>query len=289
MIDSQETQIYNKLQERYPQANPNILRQLASIKCLLMDQDYGNKKLEELQNSLNANTTISLDDFLINEETTQEFQRREEVNDVLSRNAFLQLLKNKKQILDGGTPPDHGAHSHRLQWYIIYQAVKEKRINVIPGTLYQELSEDAFLDPRDENRTIWDDIFDFDQDSRAIIGVPDDVDENTALQKAGYSSPEFLQKCLTRNNVLPEGRLTHELKLLRLRSETFGALGVLDYPEALREAIVVKTVMQNPNASDKVQELQAELQTLPVDALESRYLELDPAYRKKLNQVKEAV
>src|SRR5437868_6451906 len=115
------TQLVEKLQKRYPGANRSLLEELARAKLILMDTTYGVQVLVSLQQRMQQGQPLTLDDLLARVEQEQGFQHRKEVQNVLDRDTFMQHLGKREQLLDGGTPADHGPHTHRLQWYILYQ------------------------------------------------------------------------------------------------------------------------------------------------------------------------
>ncbi|MBO0794596.1 MAG: hypothetical protein J2P36_27090, partial [Ktedonobacteraceae bacterium] len=111
-----------RLEQRYPAVGSDIRQELGRVKITLMDTEYGKKILESLQEKLKGQA-LSLDEFLNEVEVKEQgFTRREIVKALLDRDAFMKYLHDQKQILDAGTPSEHGPYSHRLQWYILYQA-----------------------------------------------------------------------------------------------------------------------------------------------------------------------
>lgn len=284
-VNSREQQIFIALQKKYGQADAQVISQLVVIKLLLMDQAYGNQVLSKLQQTL-AQNVASIDNYLKVQEQEQGFEERELVDYVLDRDTFLEKLRQKKHLFDLGTPPDHGIHTHRLQWYIICQAVQESHIVLDrkPVEIYAAIGDPTFHDPSMQNRSIWDEIFDFDGDSYAIIGLPSGTAEVTALQMAGYSSPEYMQGCLTMREVLAPGVLVRELRLLRLRQATFRDGGILNLADALRNGIQMKAYMRDSKVN--LDQLAIDLAPLSVEELEARYGALDPSYQENLAKIK---
>jgi hypothetical protein len=253
-------ELVNYWRERYPNAQVGILEHLANAKLILMNQNDGLATLQGLQQQMGNRP---LDDSLADIEQQQGFQRREVVQDLLSRDDFQAHLRIPRHIFDVGTPFDHGPHTHRLQGYILYQAHVQNQLRIAPSVLYQELGKLEFQDPKNPLRTIWDDIFDFDDEARDVLKLKKSVDES--MIHAAFSSPEWTLKFLI-SQQFPGGALQQELRLIRFRQRTFGTRSILDMKQALLAKI---------RGDDVLAQMQ-------VDQLEELYQQrVDPQYFQK--------
>jgi hypothetical protein len=90
-----------------------------------------------------------------------------------SSSKFLDVLKDKKAIIDIGanemTNGRHGINTHRLQWWLVYQAAHQGSIKVDVakvGDLYEALGTSPIRDVKvpkvsgDGDWYVWDDLFD---------------------------------------------------------------------------------------------------------------------------------
>jgi len=275
------------LTKRYPFVQTSVLTDLVTAKLLLMDTTYGDGVMSKLQKSLKPFDPFSdqVDLFLSQEEEQQRgFTHRQEVYSILSRDAFMKLLGNGQHILDLGAGPNHGLFSHRLQWYILYHAFDEGKLKTKPITLFTTLGQAAFKDSRNE-RSMWDEIFDFD-DETPRLGVEDKRD---AEKQAGYSSAEMTLMRLCDGNVLEKGPLVQELCLTRLRYLTFGAEGVENLAKALRDGIQTKYMLKlgfsTQDLEAKVNEYLKQYANAFVAELEKGYCLLNPEYAKALQNI----
>jgi len=267
------------LSKKYSSANPSALNDLATAKILLMDTGYGDHVMDLLQKSLDASKD-PLDLFLLQEEEKRGFTLRKEVDSILDRDAFLDLLREGRHILDLGAGPNHGPFSHRLQWFILYHAFDEQRLTMSPLVLFKMLGEAPFKDPGSATRSMWDEIFDFDNETPRF-----DAARQEAESQAGYSSAEMLLLRL-RGKAIPPGPLVHELRLSQLRYQTFGGGGVTDPEQALRNAISVKYALRlglsTPNLQTQIDEYLKQFADAPIEKLEEVYCSFDPGYAKLL-------
>jgi hypothetical protein len=262
------TDISSRLQKRYPRVPRVLIDQIADAKTILMDRPYVEAKLRELQEQMTSQN-LSLDAALSAAENVEGFHPRQVVNDLLSRDQFREILRGMYQIFDVGTPWDHGPHTHRLQWYVLYRAHSEGRLVVPPRLLYRVLGTEQFID--NDRRTIWDDVFDFDQEAEEIVGGSN----KEAIDRAGYSSPEGgLYRLVSRSGPLRGGRLEVELRRIRLLSFEFGAGAILDPRGALILGILQAELMKNYNLNYEARE--RELNQMSTQALLVRYLECKP-------------
>jgi hypothetical protein len=270
------------LAERYPGANPTVLRHLAQTKRILTDRGYAEGVLLRLQQEMERRN-VSVDVVLSEAEERQGFRPRLEVSDLLSREAFLGNLANAHHIFDAGTPAEHGPHSHRLQWYILYAAHADGRLRMPPVYLYGLLSLPAFNDPRSPLRAAWDDLFDFDDEAVRLMELPTGNSREENRAAAAFSSPEYLQgRLVSGQSSLGTGALVRELRNLAHRYEHLRAQGVLDLHAGLVAQIITRTVMSNLSMSTRaVSYLELELLFLSVEELEDRYVQLNPAYKRQ--------
>ncbi len=267
--DSRASGISSRLERRYPRVPRVLIDQIADAKAILMDRRYVETKLRELQTHM-VEQKISLDRALSEAEEVEGFHPRQEVRDLLSRDGFREILRGMYQIFDVGTPFDHGPHTHRLQWYVLYRAHSEGRLIVPPRQLYRVLGTDQFI--HNERRTIWDDVFDFDQDAAEIVGGESGKE---ARELAGYSSPEGgLERLVRRNGPLRGGPLEQELRRLALISMEFGAEAILDPRPALTQGIILSEFMLNQKLD--VEARRNQLDQLSLSALLALYLQYRP-------------
>ena len=197
----------------------------------------------------------------------------------------MKLLSNGQHILDLGAGPRHGLFSHRLQWYILYHAYDEQKLKTKPIELFKALGTDAFKDSRSEARSMWDEIFDFD-DGTPSLGVED---KKEAEKQARYSSAEMTLLLLCDGNVIKKGPLVQELQLTRLRYQAFGSEGIENLAEALRFGIQKKYAStldySTPNYMDKVNEHLKQYANTSVPELEKGYALLDKTYAEALQKI----
>jgi len=96
---------------------------------------------------------------------------------------FLDMLKDKKAIIDIGademTNGRHGINTHRLQWWLVYQAALQGSIKVNAtkvGDLYEALGTPPIRDVKvpkasgDGDWYVWDDVFDLQTASAGFKG-----------------------------------------------------------------------------------------------------------------------
>ncbi|HVB72387.1 MAG TPA: LirA/MavJ family T4SS effector [Ktedonobacteraceae bacterium] len=279
-VSSFQARIEQRLQQRYPTAQPTVLQQLAIAKRILMDTSYGKDVLTTLQTQLSG---MSLDAILTQVEVKEQgFSPRAEVIALLDRDTFMEHLIKKEQILDGGTPFDHGPYSHRLQWYILYQASKQQQLTMKPVELYVQLGEASLKDAKKENRTVWDDVFDFDAEARQLIDVAAELSDQEARAIAGFSSPEFLLAIVTSSS-FPNGPLKQELQLTRLGQLYLGRESVFDLKKALAFALAKKAWFADMNLD--LEKVTKELEGKSLEVLAQQYAEIDPAYKKALDTI----
>ncbi|MBO0777709.1 MAG: hypothetical protein J2P37_02670 [Ktedonobacteraceae bacterium] len=270
------------MEQRYPAVGSDIRQELGRVKITLMDTEYGKKILESLQEKLKGQA-LSLDEFLNEVEVKEQgFTRREIVKALLDRDAFMKYLHDQKQILDAGTPSEHGPYSHRLQWYILYQAHTGGRLKMRPVDLYRALGDPSCKDPIRATRTIWDDVFDFDAESRSFIDISAGTDDFEAQKTAGFSSPEFLLSFVTSPD-FPDGLLKRTLRLVRLRHEALSATSVFDLKSAFIDGIVLKMYMKDDKID--IDKLKQELGAKTDTDLETQYLPLNKAYAETLKKI----
>lgn len=271
------------LKQKYSSVEPAVLEDLATAKIILMDTGYGDLVMTQLQKSLDASTS-TLDLFLIAEETKRGFDKRQEVESILSRDDFMQILHNGHHILDLGAGPKHGPFSHRLQWFILYHAFDEQKLTLEPLALYKKLGESAFKDPQNPVRSIWDEIFDFDDDTPRF-DVPTKQD---AEARAGYSSAETLLSRLC-GQAIPAGSLVRELRLSRLRYETFGRIGITDPKQAFLQGCEMKYASQlnfsDPDFEEKVKQYRGQLADKSSEELEKIYCTFNSVYAQSLQNI----
>lgn len=261
--------ISTRLRRRYPNVPPVLIDQIADAKLILMDRRYVEAKLRELQTQM-VEQNLTLDQALSEAERVEGFQPRQVVSDLLSRDQFRQILLGMYQIFDVGTPYDHGPHTHRLQWYVLYRAHSDGRLVVPPRLLYRVLGTPQFI--HNERRTIWDDVFDFDDDAAEIIGQESG---DQARIEAGYSSPEGgLSRLIRTERPLRGGPLEMELRLLSLITQTLGAEAILNPRPALIQAIVMKEFMKNMSLD--LSKLREELEKLTTPELFNLYFQHHP-------------
>lgn len=280
ILPSFEDRVEQRLHQRYPNAHSTVLRQLAIAKRVLMDISYGKSVLTSLQTQLSG---LSLDAFLTQVEVKEQgFSERAEVTALLGRDAFMAHLTKKEQILDGGTPFDHGPYSHRLQWYILYQAHQQQQLTMRPVDLYEQLGEASLKDAQKENRTIWDDVFDFDAEARQLIDIASEKGDQEARAIAGFSSPEFLLAMVTSSS-FPNGPLKQELQYIRLGQLYLGRESVFNMKNALAFALAKKAWLQDMNLD--LTRLTQELEEKSLEVLAQQYAKVDPAYQKALAEI----
>ena len=151
--------------------------------------------------------------------------------------------------------------------------------------LFTTLGQDAFKDSRSDARSMWDEIFDFDDDTPRLEAGS----KQEAEKLAGYSSAEMTLLRLCDGNVLEKGPLVQELRLTRLRYQTFGADGVENLAKALRDGIQTKYLLtldfSTPNLEDKVNEYLKLYANASVAELEKGYGLLDEKYAKALQNI----
>lgn len=276
------------LSKRYPSAQLSILEDLVTAKLLLMDTTYGDDVMSELQQKLKPCDLYfsQVDLFLCDEEEKRRgFTHRKEVDSILSREAFLKLLSNGQHILDLGAGPNHGLFSHRLQWYILYHAYDEQKLKTKPIELFKTLGTEAFKDSSSEARSMWDEIFDFDDDTPRL----DAGSKQEAEKLARYSSAEMTLKLLCDGNVIKKGPLVQELQLTRLRYRTFGAEGIENLAKALRDGIQMKYMstldLSAKNLQDMINEYLKQFANATVAELENAYGLLNEEYAKALQKI----
>jgi hypothetical protein len=268
--DPRASGISSRLQQRYPRVPQVLIDQIADAKTILMNRGYVETKLRELQ-ELMVERGIGLDAALSAAEDVEGFHPRQEVRSLLSRDQFRDILRGMYQIFDVGTPYDHGPHTHRLQWYVLYRAHSEGRLIVPPRQLYRVLGTDQFID--NARRTIWDDVFDFDQEAEEIVG-PESGRE--ARELAGYSSPEGgLARLLGRNGPLRGGPMEQELRRLRQISSVFSAEAILDPRPDLTDGIIMSEFMLNQKLN--IGARREELAQMSLQALLLLYLRYRPS------------
>lgn len=276
------------LMKRYPSAQPSVLEDLVTAKLLLMDTTYGDGVMSKLQKNLKNFDPFSgqVDLFLCHEEEQQRgFTHRKQVDSILSREAYMNLLSNGQHILDLGAGPNHGLFSHRLQWYILYHAFDEGKLKTKPSVLFTTLGQDAFKDSRSDARSMWDEIFDFDDETPRLEARS----KQEAEKLAGYSSAEMTLLRLCDGNVLEKGPLVQELRLTRLRYQTFGGEGVENPAKALRDGIQMKYMLKldlsTQNLEARVNEYLKQYANASVGELEKGYCLLNSEYAKALQNI----
>ena len=276
------------LSKRYPSAQLSIVADLVTAKLLLMDTTYGDEVMSKLQLLLKPfdPSSAQVDLFLCKEEEEKRgFTHRKQVDSILSREDFMKLLSNGQHILDLGAGPNHGLFSHRLQWYILYHAYDEKKLKTEPIVLFKTLGTDAFNDSNSKARSMWDEIFDFDDGTPRL----DAGSKQEAEKLARYSSAEMTLKLLCDGNVIKKGPLVQELQLTRLRYQTFGAEGIENLAEALRDGIQMKYMgtldLSAKNIQDKVNEYMKPYANATVSELEKAYCLLNEKYAEALQKI----
>jgi hypothetical protein len=229
------------LKAKYPGVQDDVLQALVSAKLTLMDRGYSEAKLLELQGEM-ASSGQDLDTVLSQAETSNEFAPRTVVDKVIDPGTFQALLRSQSQMFDIGTPPDHGPHTHRMQWYVLYKAFAEGKLPMKPVDLYAQMGGDALKDAPNY-RTAWDDVFDFDALAGPLIGASGPQAEQA--EKAAYSSPEWTLRNLAREGgPLGGGPLEQQLRRDRSDMSEFGGDVLLDPKEALSHGIAMKEVMK---------------------------------------------
>jgi len=197
----------------------------------------------------------------------------------------MNLLSNGQPILDLGAGPNHGLFSHRLQWYILFHAFDEGKLKTKPIVLFTTLGQDAFKDASSNARSMWDEIFDFD-DETPRLGVEKKQD---AEKQAGYSSAEMTLLRLCDGNVLEKGPLVQELRLTRLRYQTFSGEGIENLAKALRDGIKMKYMLKlglsTTNVEKKADEYLVQYANASLDELEKAYCLLDSTYAQALQSI----
>lgn len=299
--------IAQRLQERYTQVDSKLIEEVAIAKSLLLDVEYGKEILLGLQKTLGGELLYpdSLDAFLAEIELKLEFEKRVPVDHGLTVEEFQDLLDKKQHMLDAGANADHGPHTHRLQWYILYTAFKEKKLWTQPAELFKKLASKRFVDALNKDRTIWDDIFDYDDPAGAIIGIQEKGPE--ARPYARFSSPEFLLEYLI-SSEFPKGALQKELRLIQLRQKKLGKLSVLNIKNDLCDAIIssmkskelisMMSMEEEPKdnvGQEKLEEgfksnidqekLKEELSRKTLQELDQEYAKYDKTFQKELEEI----
>ncbi len=238
-----------KLRKRYPNAPLPLIETCSVVKLLLMDSVYGTNVLGKLQAAIKPEQ--SLDEYLTSIEQQQKgkepgsqngFRPRQVVFKLLPTDTFLAHLRAPEHLFDLGTPFDHGPHTHRLQWCILYQAHTDGKLTINPIDLYQQLGQDYCKDTDEPTRTVWDDLFDYDSvKAQELIGIQEWSFSTEKMLYAAFSAPEWTLPYLI-SPAFPAGPLQQELRQINFRQRTFGAESVLNFAEALKERITNKRV-----------------------------------------------
>ncbi|HLG61857.1 MAG TPA: LirA/MavJ family T4SS effector [Ktedonosporobacter sp.] len=299
--------IAQRLQERYSQVDSKLIEEVAIVKSLLLDIEYGKEILIGLQKNLGEKLLCPdfLDAFLTKVELELGFEKRTPVDHGLTVEEFQKLLDSKQHMLDAGANADHGPHTHRLQWYILYTAFEQKKFETKPAELFKKLASKEFIDTLNQNRTIWDDIFDYDDPAGMIIGVQEQGPE--ARPYARFSSPEFLLAYLVSPS-FPKGVLQKELRLIQLRQKKLGKLSILNIKDELCEAIIssmkskelisMMSMEEEPKdnvGQEKLEEgfksnikwekLKEELSKKTLQELDQEYAQYDKIFQKELEEI----
>ncbi|MBO0796305.1 MAG: hypothetical protein J2P36_35895, partial [Ktedonobacteraceae bacterium] len=162
------------------------------------------------------------------------------------------------------------------------QAHTDGRLKIRPVDLYQALGDPSCKDPIRAARTIWDDVFDFDAESRSFIDIAAETEDSDAQKAAGFSSPEFLLSFVT-SSAFPDDLLKRTLRLVRLRHNALGATSVFDLKSAFIGGIILKMYMKDSKIdTDK---LKQELETKTVTDLEAQYSLLNKEYAEALKKI----
>jgi hypothetical protein len=258
----QEEKLRAGIAARYPGIDPELLEHVVTAKLTLMDRGYSEAKLLDLQGEMAGGD--DLDTVLSRAETAQDFGPRQVVDKLLDRDSFQGILRSKSQIFDLGTPSDHGPHTHRMQWYVLYKAFQEGRLKKKPVELYEALGGGELQDSKDEIRTLWDDVFDFDNAAAGLIGGGE---EDEARERAAYSSPEWMLNHLARaDGPLQGGRLQQQLAGDRQIMRQLGGGALQDMKGALVQKIFWKEMARGLPENEAAGRL-AILEDLDVPAL----------------------
>jgi len=263
------------LRKRYGNIKEDVLQALVSAKLTLMDREYSEDKLLELQGKMESSGQ-DLDTVLSQEEEANQFAPRQVVSDLLSPDKFQELLRSRSQMFDTGTPSEHGPHTHRLQWSILYKAAAEGKLPMKPVDLYEQLGNPALKDPSADYRTVWDDVFDFDAEAADLIGAKS-LEPNKQREKAAYSSPEWTLAHLAREGgPLKGGPLEQQLRRDRSVMNELGGGALLDLKGALIDKIVIKEMVKEllPMDLSAKQEREETLRTKEVAELRELYQQL---------------
>lgn len=293
--------IKTKLEEYYPEAArdmPEIVRDLAIAKDILMNQSYCDTIMVALQNEMKRQG-VSLNEILQKSERARgygdleqpENERKTYVNAIhfLKPDEFSKLAKNGFLTFDAGVTLKHGPYSHRLQLNILHHAYEEGKIKTNPVELYKKMTDRRFINTEQSEYTVWIDIFDGFQLPRAfsVAGLPEDPSAWQQTHLQAYSNPFFVTEHPI--ETLPQGPLKKELALTRLRQLHFGLDSVVD-EDTLSKSIQSKIIKIEQDKISKINtltgeysdsELQAkkaqlkeELKGMDLEQLEQRYIAL---------------
>jgi hypothetical protein len=293
--------IKTKLEEYYPEAArdmPEIVRDLAIAKDILMNQSYCDTIMVALQDEMKRQG-VSLNEILQKSERARgygdleqpENERKTYVNAIhfLKPDEFSKLAKNGVLTFDAGVTLKHGPYSHRLQLNILHHAYEEGKIKTNPVELYKKMADQRFINTEQSEYTVWVDIFDGFQLPRAfsVAGLPEDPSAWQQTHLQAYSNPFFVTEHPI--ETLPQGPLKKELALTRLRQLHFGLHSVVD-EDTLSKSIQSKIIKIEQDKISKINtltgeysdsklqakkaQLEEELKGMNLEQLEQRYIAL---------------
>jgi hypothetical protein len=144
---------------------------------------------------------------------------------------FLSFLAGKKGLVDQAAGAEHGWHTHRLQWWLVYAAWEKKKVQLAnkPGDLYTMLGlEKATVTWESRTKYVWDDLFDHDPDAKDLLG----------RKKPTFGRPEYFcpwlkgrGKANPDNNTAKEARTAMYRNLARAFGDLEGTTGGVKYVE----------------------------------------------------------
>lgn len=306
--DKRVERIKAKLEEYYPEAAcdmPEIVRDLAIAKDILMNQAYCDKIMVDLQDEMKKQG-VSLQEILQKFERERgygnleqpESERQTFVNAThfLKPDEFSELTKNGILTFDAGVTLKHGPYSHRLQLNILAHAYNQGKIKTDPVKLYKNINDQRFINKKQSEYSVWAVIFDGFKlpQASSVAGLPENPSAWQRMHQQAYSNPFFVTEHPI--ETLPPGPLKKELALTRLRQLHFGLDSVVD-ADTLSKRIQSKVTKIEQDKISKINtltgkysdsqilakkaQLEEELKGMNLEQLEQRYIALRrkvPAY-----------
>lgn len=103
---------------------------------------------------------------------------------ILQPSQFLNLVADKRVLIDEGAGSQHGMNTHRMQWWLVYTAWTKGRLKLEhpPGVLYVKVGQTKITNLR----VLWDDLFDNLDNAYLELGRAKDT----------FAHPEYLCKWL---------------------------------------------------------------------------------------------